>query len=120
MQTLYLYVNAALYAIFGVWCLVAPTTTARTLGYSVLAASGESEYRVVYGGLQIGMALFFAYCARANDRAGLVFAVALYVPIVLVRAITVMKFPVSSMTLGVGALEALLLAAGVWALLAMR
>lgn len=120
MQTLYLYANALLYAVFGAWCLIAPGSTAPNLGYTALNGSGESEYRVVYGGLQIGLALFFAYCARANDRAGLVFAVALYLPIVLVRAVTVVKFPVSSMTLGVGGLEALLLATGVWALLAHR
>lgn len=120
MQTLYLYVNAIIYAVFGAWCLIAPGTTANNLGYTALNGSGESEYRVVYGGLQIGLALFFAYCARTSDRAGLVLAVALYVPIVLVRAVTVVKFPVSSMTLGVGALEALLLVTGLWVLLAQR
>ena len=120
MQTIYLYFNAALYAVFGVWCLALPGSTARTLGYEVLSASGESEYRVVYGGLQIGLAVFFAYCARTSDRAGLVFAVALYLPIVVIRAITVAKWPVTSTTLAVGALEALLLATGIWALLAQR
>jgi hypothetical protein len=120
MQTIYLWVNAVLYAVFGVWCLVAPGTTARNLGYEVLSASGESEYRVVYGGLQIGLAVFFAYCARANDRAGLVFAVALYLPIVLVRAVTVAKWPVTSTTLAVGGLEALLLATAIWMLMSQR
>jgi hypothetical protein len=115
MLNIYLYVNAVIYVVFAAWCTVAPMSTARNLGYESLSSSGLSEYVVVYGGLQLGLGLFFAWCVQAGlQRAGLVLALALYVPIVLYRCISVARqWPVASTTLVVGALEfALLLCAG--------
>lgn len=111
MLEVYLYFNAALYAVFALWCTFAPARTAATVGYAALSRSGVSEYLVVYGGLQLGMGLFFFYCAYAGlQRAGLAFALFLYVPIVLYRVVTVARqWPVDSATLMVGTLEALLL-----------
>lgn len=116
MIAAYLYGNAALYAVFAAWCTIARRSTSRNLGYEELSSSGHSEYLVVYGGLQLGLAAFFAYVASQPSlhRAGLVFALALYVPIVVYRAATVLAFwPVRGMTLGVAALEAVLLVAAI-------
>ncbi len=112
MIAAYLYGNAALYAVFGAWCTLARRSTSQNLGYEQLSNSGHSEYLVVYGGLQIGLAAFFGYLASQSSlhRAGLIFALALYVPIVLYRVITVFSFwHVRSMTLGVAGLEVALL-----------
>lgn len=114
-MALYLYVNAALYLLFAIWCTLGMSKTSANLGYEVLSASGRSEYLVIYGGLQLGMAALFAYTA-ANpqlQRPGLLIALCFYAPIVAYRVVTVLKFwPVRSMTLYVGALEVLLLVAG--------
>ena len=93
------------------------------MGYGTLGASGRSEYLVVYGGLQLGLAVFFALLAidLQLHRLGLLFSVCLYVPIVLYRLITVGRFwPVESTTLIVGALEVVLLVAAIVLLVAYR
>ena len=75
MAAIYLYFNAAVYGMFAVWCSIAPRTTSMSVGYLELSPSGMSEYLVVYGGLEYGIAFFFAYCARAGQiRTGLIFA----------------------------------------------
>lgn len=111
MASAYLYFNAVLYTVFALWCTIAPAQTAKAVGYDALSRSGESEYLVVYGGLQLGLAIFFFYCARAGEqRVGLILALALYAPIVLYRCITVAwHWPVAPTTLGTGILEIALL-----------
>lgn len=113
----YLLINAALYGIFALWCTVSAASTAANLGYVGLNNSGRSEYLVIYGGLQIGLAVMFFLVAResAYQKLGILISIGLYAPIVLYRLFTIWKFaPVSPMTLYVGALEAGLLIAAVW------
>jgi hypothetical protein len=112
-----------LYAAFALWITLSPWKTSAAMGYGTLGASGRSEYLVVYGGLQLGLAVFFALLAINLElhRLGLLFSVCLYVPIVLYRLITVGRFwPVESTTLIVGALEVVLLVAAVVLLVAYR
>jgi hypothetical protein len=122
-MALYLYVNAALYLLFAVWSTLTPWKVAPNIGYETLSASGRSEFLVVYGGLELGLAALFAYMA-ANpplQRPGVVIALFFYAPIVAYRLVTVLKFwPVSRMTLGVGSLELALLVWGVLVLLFSR
>lgn len=116
MTALYLYANAALYAIFAIMCTLKYADTAQSLGYTQLTHAGRSEYLVIYGGLQAGLAVFFALAARDPSwrSAGLALALSLYVPIVVFRWITIARFsPVGGLTLGVAALETALL---VWGL----
>lgn len=115
MTAIYLWLNAALYVVFAAWCTLLSQRTAGGVGYAELTRGGMSEYLVVYGGLQLGLALFFAWCARSGlERTGLVFALALYVPIVAYRSATVAKnWPVGPTTLAVAVLEAILLASAV-------
>ncbi|MET0292047.1 MAG: DUF4345 domain-containing protein [Steroidobacteraceae bacterium] len=116
-MSIYLWLNAALYLLFAVWCTASPWKTSANLGYETLTAGGRSEYLVIYGGLQLGFAAFFAITARGDlalQKLGVLFALCLYVPIVAYRLFTVAKFwPVPSMTLMVGALELGLLVAAV-------
>ncbi len=112
MISVYLWINAALYALFSVLCFIRIDSTSQSLGYTALSPAGHSEYTVVYGGLQLGLAAFFAYTAYPLNnatKAGLVLALALYVPIVISRWTTVMYYGVRSpVTIGTGVLETVL------------
>ncbi len=110
----YLWTNAALYALFAVWCTFARERTARSLGYLTRSNAGNSEYLTVYGGLQWGLAVMFATLAahRAPEALALFIAVGLYVPIVAYRWVTVVRFaPVGGMVKAVALLETALLVA---------
>lgn len=111
----FLYLNAVLYAVLALWCTVKPWATSSSMGYARLDPGGKSEYLVVYGGLQLGLAVVFAYCAWAGElRVGLLLALALYVPIVAYRLVTVARFrPVGATTRWVAGLELALLVASV-------
>jgi hypothetical protein len=114
----YLYANALLYAIFALWCMIAPRSTAVSIGFTALSSGGRSEYLAVYGGLQAGLAAVFFILAQdpARHRLGLLLAVALYAPVVLVRCYTLVTIrPLPTVTLATAALEFVLLA---WAVVA--
>lgn len=110
MTALYLWINAVLYGLLALWCVLMPTQTLQSIGFLQLSNSGQSEYAVIYGGMQFGFAFLFAWTALSgNHRFGLIFALAIYVPILLFRIISVARFwPVSTTTLGTGALEVVL------------
>ena len=116
-MAIYLWINAALYLLLAIYCSLKPDVSAHALGYSALSPSGHSEYLVIYGGLQLGLALFFAMLTRDHDwqRLGIIFALCLYGPIVIFRIATIILYwPVQSLTLGVAGLETgLLLAAAI-------
>lgn len=117
MTNFYLWTNAILYAVFAVLCTVKLKGTSSSLGYQTLSNSGRSEYLTVYGGLQVGLAAFFALAALmpAFRTAGLLLALSLYVPIVAFRWTSVLaNRPVANLTLAVGALETTLLLWGAW------
>jgi hypothetical protein len=113
MAALYLYFNAVAYLVLAAWCTISARATAAAIGYIQLDNSGESEYRVVYGGLQLGLALCFFHLARRSELwpLGIRFALALYAPIVAYRLVTILGFrPVSGVTLATAALEVVMLA----------
>lgn len=114
MTSIYLYINAAIYLIFSIWCSVASSSTAQSLGFISLNASGRAEYLTVYGGLQLGLGIIFGWAAWSGElRFGLIVALALYVPMVLWRIAGVsLNWPVANSTLYVAGLElAMMLAA---------
>jgi hypothetical protein len=120
----YLLVNAVIYAIFGVMSAVAPSRVAASLGLSG-DASGKVEIFAVYAGLELGVAVFYAWAAWASpaaQRVALMFSLCLYAGLVLFRAVGIaVHWPVSNVILGVGALElALLLGAAAAAFLARQ
>lgn len=120
MQTFYLYFNAALYLLFSVWCLVKPTETANSLGYSFLNSNGKIEYTAVYAGMELGFAVFFALCGFYIQLrfAGLVFAVCMYTGLVLTRVFSAGIYGnLSKTTYIIGGLEFLLFIAGLMLLI---
>ena len=115
MIAIYLWTNAILYALLALWCTLMPTRTSQSIGFIEMSSSGQSEYAVIYGGMQFGFAFLFAWTALSgNHRFGLIFALALYLPILLFRIISVTRFwPVSTTTLATGALEIVLTACAI-------
>ncbi len=112
MASLYLYLNGALYALFALLCTVDREGTSRRLGYLTMNSSGRSEYLVIYGGLQIGLAVSFLLAATTPtmQQAGLALSACVYTPVVLYRWSSVMKhWPVAGSKLAVGGLELVLL-----------
>ena len=123
MTAVYLYMNAAMYSFFAVWQTLSPWKTAAALGFEVMANAARSEYLVVYGGFQFGLAAFFIWAARSDShrRAGLMLALCLYVPIVPYRILSIWKFwPVSTVLLSIGTLEVVLLITGLALFFAAR
>ncbi len=123
MVAAYLYLNAVLYLVFAVWCSLRWRETSKAMGFVTLSHSGQSEYLVVYGGLQLGLAIAFFLLARdpSLHRFGLLFSLALYAAIVAFRVPTALAFsPVSSTTWIVAGLEVFLLVAAVALWVAMR
>lgn len=112
MLVAYLWLNAALYLVFAIWCTFGWKQTSAAMGYVQLDGSGRSEFLTVYGGLQLGLAGVFAWCASSGDtRAGLVLALGVYLAIVSFRVASMLRNrPVSRVTRAVAGLEGALLA----------
>lgn len=115
MTAVYLWINAVLYALLALWCTLMPGETSQSIGFIQMSHSGQSEYAVIYGGMQFGFAFLFGWTALSgNHRFGLIFSLAIYVPILLFRIVSVAHYwPVSATTLGTGVSEVLLTAAAI-------
>lgn len=119
MTALYLWLNAAIYAIFAILCTVRAAATSKSIGYLTTSSGGMAEYITVYGGLELGLGLMFAWLAYRPElhRTGIILSLALYAPIVTFRWISVARLsPVAGLTIGTGILETtmLLLAVSLW------
>jgi hypothetical protein len=112
MTKFYLLFNAVLYAAFALWCTVKWGQTSQASGYLSLSNAGRSEYLVIYGGLQFGIAAFYA-CTALNPQyqaIGIVFSLCIYAAIVLYRLTSLWLFwPVGHVTLFLAGMETLLL-----------
>ena len=95
MVEAYLYVNAALYFFFAVWCLLKPEQTAAFSGYRFRNGSGKSEYLTIYTGLQTGLAGFYIYASLTEELqlAAVIFSLFLYGGIALVRLSSLITVP---------------------------
>lgn len=63
MAVAYLMVNAVMYIGLGAWCTLLPDKTSAAIGFGLASPSGRSEYLTVYGGLEIGLGVFFLIAA---------------------------------------------------------
>lgn len=48
-----------MYLGLAVWCSVSPAVTSDKVGFDLKPGSGQSEFLVIYGGLELGLALIF-------------------------------------------------------------
>ncbi|MDF7815772.1 DUF4345 family protein [Hymenobacter sp. YC55] len=117
MAQIYLYLNSLLFFGIAVRSTMAPRSTATGLGFLTLSDRGRAEYLVVYGGLQLGLAILFFLLARnpAYFRLGLLVSAGFYAPILVYRLSASFRHgPAPTAVLGTIALEAGLLAAAIW------
>ena len=73
--TVLLWINAAFFLLFGALFLVAPGVFAELLtGAAPATTNALIDIRATYGGMALGIGLFFAFCARqqASVRIGLI------------------------------------------------
>jgi hypothetical protein len=56
---LFLAAVGGLYLALSVWCSIAPGTTSEKVGFAIESGAGQSEFLTIYGGLELGLALFF-------------------------------------------------------------
>ena len=90
IEKVFLGVVGLAYLVLAAWCMVAPTTTAQAVGFELQPGSGQSEYLVVYGGLQLGLGCFFIWPVFWKPEAIPVAIVAsffIHAAIVLLRSI---------------------------------
>lgn len=112
MIAIYLWANALLYAVFSLLCSLRLTATSQSMGFLALDRGGRSEFLTVYGGMELGLALMFAWLAWRPElhRTGLAIALLIYAPMVIFRLIGWIRlWPVQHTTLGTGLLEIALL-----------
>jgi hypothetical protein len=48
-----------IYLYLAVWCSLMPERTSRLVGFELMPGAGQSEFLVIYGGLELAMALIF-------------------------------------------------------------
>ncbi len=114
MVNAYLWLNALLYIGLAIWCTVAPDATAHAVGFTALTPSGQTEFLAVYGGMEFGIGVLFAYFAVSRQpRNGLVLGMVFYAPIVAWRAYAISRYgPLESTTIGLAAAEWVLFLSG--------
>ncbi len=59
ISKIFLAIVGLVYLGLAVWCSVAPTVTSDKVGFELKSGSGQSEFLVIYGGLELAMALIF-------------------------------------------------------------
>lgn len=108
MIAAYLYVNAFLYLLLAVWCIIKFEGTSNFLGFSFVNNSGKVEYLTIYTGLQAGLAVFLGLAGyyESMNLAGLIFCVSIYACIVVTRTGTALYYGnLTKATYMVGGLE---------------
>ena len=95
LATIYLGFQALLYLALAVWCTLAPDGTSKALGFDLTNGSARSEYITVYGGLELGMAIFFLLTAVNPEwrRMGVLFALCTYACLAVFRLGTLIFVP---------------------------
>lgn len=81
--------TALIYAGIGTWTLLDPFGALDRVGVAAVDSRGEVELRAMYGGLELGMALFLLWCLASPERvrAGLMASTLTVGGLGLVRAI---------------------------------
>ena len=58
-ERIFLAVVGAAYLLLAAWCSLRPGQTSQSVGYTLMPGSGQSEFLVVYGGLELGLGIAF-------------------------------------------------------------
>ncbi len=68
MERIFLTVVGVAYLLLAVWCTVAPARTSQAVGFDLKPGSGQSEFLVVYGGLEVALGLIFLLPLLRSDQ----------------------------------------------------
>jgi hypothetical protein len=101
-------VIGAAYLVLAAWCAFAPEQTSASLGLSLRSGSGQSEFLTVYGGLQLGLGLYFLlpWVRPDSARTVLLASVIVHGSLVAFRAVSLPLYGVkTSTTLVIAGLE---------------
>lgn len=61
MTRLFLAAVGAAYIVLAAWCSLQPAQTADAVGFTLRPGSGQSEFLVVYGGLELALGVAFLW-----------------------------------------------------------
>jgi len=61
MARIFLAIVGAAYVLLAAWCSLMPQRTSKAVGFELQPGSGESEYLVIYGGLELALGLIFLW-----------------------------------------------------------
>lgn len=116
---LFLAVVGFAYLALALWCVFLPERTSQSVGFTLKPGSGQSEYLVVYGGLQLGLALVFLWpLLRSTDPKEALFAcLVIHGSIVAFRALSFARYSgIGSTTYVLAVIEWLIFLAslGLW------
>ena len=94
MTRTFLAIVGVAYILLAAWCVAKPGQTSNSVGLTLQPGSGQSEYLVVYGGLQLGLGLFFLWPLIRSDaeQAVLVLCVVLHGCLVLMRTSSLLMY----------------------------
>lgn len=68
-----IFLTILIYLIIGVWCLVAPIQTSSGVEISLPTTTAIIDFRATYGGLLLGIGIFFIICLKETYiRMGLI------------------------------------------------
>lgn len=96
------------YLLLAAWCAARPMQTANAVGFTLQPGSGQSEYFVVYGGLQLALGLMFLWplLDRDVERFSLTLCVVIHACLVVMRSISFGLYGgIQPMTYGLSAVE---------------
>ena len=61
MARFFLAIVGAAYLVLAAWCAIRPDMTSKSVGFTLQAGAGQSEFLTVYGGLQLAIGLAFIW-----------------------------------------------------------
>ena len=68
MERVFLAIVGVAYIALAVWCSVAPGKTSQAVGFDLQPGSGQSEFLVVYGGLELALGILFLLPQLRNEQ----------------------------------------------------
>lgn len=67
MARTFLAVVGVAYVFLAIWCAAQPDATAMSVGFELIPGSGQSEFFVVYGGLELALGIAFLWPLRRKE-----------------------------------------------------
>ena len=107
----YLALIGALYIALGLWCAIRPEVASRKVGFDLLSGSGQSEFTVVYGGLEFALGLLFLSPLIRKDLTEpmLLACAVIHICLAFFRLVSFIRFQnIQSFTKSLTAIECLL------------